>query len=572
MRTLHTLAMSVVAAALLIVLTSCSGSPGGSGSGSGNGNGNGNGSGSGSFTVGGTVSGLKGSGLVLQDNGGDNLAVSANGAFTFATALDSGAAYKVTVLSQPTVPAQTCTVANGSGKATSNVGNVHVTCSAGTLSVSGSVSGLSGTGLVLQAASRGGPLVRSCRRRRGPDPRSPSGRSGELGAPRFGRTGPSSPKKAVPPHLRTLRGGQHLLPHGHERARAAGARSNSGSPSATTRSSPRCSARSRSTGATLFVCVSAAPVTSRRLFEKVLPARAVENAAPLVYVNRVGVEDAIVFGGGSRAYDARGEPLAERPVPGLALGPDERLISVELDTAEAGPVAAVPSGAPGRRPAPRRSPAGRQLQPRTYSAGRSVRRPVPPAKSLAQQLAAKQREISVAEFFERNRQILGFDNPLRALLTTVKEAVDNGLDACEEAHVLPGHQGRDLQGGDRPRSASPSRTTALGSCKREIPNVFGRLLYGSRFHANRQSRGQQGIGISAAVLYAGLTTARPAKVTSKVAEEEAAHVVELLIDTQKNLPRVVSEDLVLWDRPHGTRIELLLKAKYIGGASRHSTT
>ncbi|MCI4325836.1 MAG: carbon-nitrogen hydrolase family protein [Thermoplasmata archaeon] len=111
-------------------------------------------------------------------------------------------------------------------------------------------------------------------------------------------------------------------------------------------------------GATLFVCVSAAPVTSRRLFEKVLPARAVENATPLVYVNRVGVEDGIVFGGGSRAYDARGEPVAEQPVAGLALGPDERVISVELDTAEAArwrpfrPVLRDVAQRPGHRPAP----------------------------------------------------------------------------------------------------------------------------------------------------------------------------------------------------------------------------
>ncbi|HXQ93697.1 MAG TPA: DNA topoisomerase VI subunit B [Thermoplasmata archaeon] len=189
---------------------------------------------------------------------------------------------------------------------------------------------------------------------------------------------------------------------------------------------------------------------------------------------------------------------------------------------------------------------------------------MPPAKSLAQQLAAKQREISVAEFFERNRQILGFDNPLRALLTTVKEGVDNALDACEEAQVLPDIKVEiSKEGVDRLRVAVEDN--GPGILKREIPNVFGRLLYGSRFHANRQSRGQQGIGISAAVLYAGLTTARPAKVTSKVAEEEAAHVVELLIDTQKNLARVVSEDLVLWDRPSGTRVELLLKAKYQRG-------
>ncbi|MCI4349724.1 MAG: DNA topoisomerase VI subunit B, partial [Thermoplasmata archaeon] len=189
---------------------------------------------------------------------------------------------------------------------------------------------------------------------------------------------------------------------------------------------------------------------------------------------------------------------------------------------------------------------------------------MPRTRTLAEELASKQREISVAEFFERNRQILGFDNPLRAVLTTVKEAVDNALDACEEASVLP-----DVlveitrEGPDRLRVAVTDN--GPGILKREIPNVFGRLLYGSRFHANRQSRGQQGIGISAAVLYAALTTARPVRVTSKVAEEEAAHIVELLIDTQKNLPRVVAEDLMLWDREHGTRIELTLKAKYQRG-------
>jgi DNA topoisomerase VI subunit B len=189
---------------------------------------------------------------------------------------------------------------------------------------------------------------------------------------------------------------------------------------------------------------------------------------------------------------------------------------------------------------------------------------MPRTATLAEQLASKQREISVAEFFERNRQILGFDNAQRALLTTVKESVDNALDACEEAGILPEVSveiSKDDSGPDRFRVVVTDN--GPGILKRELPNVFGRLLYGSRFHAHRQSRGQQGIGISAAVLYAGLTTARPAKVTSKVEEEEAAHVLEILVDTQRNLPKVVSEGLDLWDRPHGTRVELVLKAKYV---------
>jgi predicted amidohydrolase len=88
-------------------------------------------------------------------------------------------------------------------------------------------------------------------------------------------------------------------------------------------------------GADLLIVISASPVTSYSLFSKLLPARAIENGLPIVYVNRVGVEDGIVFGGGSGAWDARGESLAleERPLAGL--GPEERLFRVEVDLAEA---------------------------------------------------------------------------------------------------------------------------------------------------------------------------------------------------------------------------------------------
>jgi len=187
---------------------------------------------------------------------------------------------------------------------------------------------------------------------------------------------------------------------------------------------------------------------------------------------------------------------------------------------------------------------------------------VTPPPTLAQQLASKQREISVAEFFERNRQILGYDNLQRALLTTVKEAVDNGLDGCEDARVLPEIEVEIAkEAEDRYRVAVADN--GPGILRKELPNVFGRLLYGSRFHANRQARGQQGIGISAAVLYATLTTGQPARVLSKVEEEEAAHRLEIVLDTQKNQPRVLVDELELWDRPHGTRVELVLKARYV---------
>lgn len=102
------------------------------------------------YTIGGMVSGLSGTGLVLQDNGGNSLSVTANGNFTFTTAIASGGAYAVTVSTQPTNPAQNCTVTNGSSTATANVTNVQVSCTNASFKIGVTVSGLTGTGLALQ--------------------------------------------------------------------------------------------------------------------------------------------------------------------------------------------------------------------------------------------------------------------------------------------------------------------------------------------------------------------------------------------------------------------------------------
>jgi len=103
------------------------------------------------YVIGGTISGLAGASVVLQDNGGDNLTVTANGTFAFATPVETGGAYAVTVLTQPSMPTQTCTVSTGSGSvASANVTTVSVVCVTNTYTVGGTVSGLTGSGLVLQ--------------------------------------------------------------------------------------------------------------------------------------------------------------------------------------------------------------------------------------------------------------------------------------------------------------------------------------------------------------------------------------------------------------------------------------
>ncbi len=184
---------------------------------------------------------------------------------------------------------------------------------------------------------------------------------------------------------------------------------------------------------------------------------------------------------------------------------------------------------------------------------------------IAHELAKRQKEVSVAEFFERNRHLLGFDNKRKALLTVVKEAVDNALDACEEAKVLP-EVSVEIIDMQNERYRVIVEDNGPGIVKEQIPNIFARLLYGSKFHTLKQGRGQQGIGISAALLYAQLTTGRPARVTSKISPKDPAYFVELHIDTQKNLPHIVKSEIVSWKKEHGTRIELDIEATYQKGS------
>ena len=184
---------------------------------------------------------------------------------------------------------------------------------------------------------------------------------------------------------------------------------------------------------------------------------------------------------------------------------------------------------------------------------------------IAYELAKRQKEISVAEFFTKNRHLLGFDNKRKALLMAVKEAVDNSLDACEEARVLPEVSVEIIEIGEFKYKVIVE-DNGPGIVKKQIPNIFAKLLYGSKFHTLKQARGQQGIGISAAVLYAQLTTGRHAKITSRVSKKEPAHYYELGIDTQQNKPTIAKEETVEWAKEHGTRVEIDLEADYIKGS------
>jgi DNA topoisomerase-6 subunit B len=186
-----------------------------------------------------------------------------------------------------------------------------------------------------------------------------------------------------------------------------------------------------------------------------------------------------------------------------------------------------------------------------------------PRSPTALEMASRQREISVSEFFLKNRHLLGFDTPAKALVTAVKEAVDNALDACEEAGILPEIRVEVRYRDDKARVVVEDN--GPGIIEGQIARIFGKLLYGSKFHKLSQSRGQQGMGISAAGMYGQLTVGKPLHIISRVEGDELASELYVSIDTANNKPDIHKKRHVNWDRPHGTRVEMEMAGHYQRG-------
>ena len=191
---------------------------------------------------------------------------------------------------------------------------------------------------------------------------------------------------------------------------------------------------------------------------------------------------------------------------------------------------------------------------------------------IAQKLASNQKQVAISEFFEKNKHFLGFDSPVRSLITAVKEAVDNSLDACEEARILPSIKVR-VSKIDTKKDIIELvvEDNGPGIPQKSIEKVFGQLLFGSRFHAIRQSRGQQGIGITGVVMYSQLTTGKPTHVKSKIATESTAAVVDIGLDTRKNKATKSNAGREIWllddgeMKKHGLEVTTRMKAKYQKG-------
>jgi DNA topoisomerase-6 subunit B len=173
---------------------------------------------------------------------------------------------------------------------------------------------------------------------------------------------------------------------------------------------------------------------------------------------------------------------------------------------------------------------------------------------------------STAEYFAKNLQQVGFSSPLKAVLTTLKEAVDNSLDACEAAGILP-----DLLVEVTKVGSGSTKNTDLirivvedngpGIEADDLAKVYGEYLASSKFGRGQCSRGQQGIGISAATTWAQMTNARGVNVISKTKKMRKAISAQVDVDIKSNTGVVKNKESIDWDRDHGTRVEFVLDGR-----------
>lgn len=173
---------------------------------------------------------------------------------------------------------------------------------------------------------------------------------------------------------------------------------------------------------------------------------------------------------------------------------------------------------------------------------------------------------STAEYFAKNLQQVGFSSPLKAVLTTLKEAVDNSLDACEQAGILP-----DLLIEVSKVGTGSTKNTDLihivvedngpGIEAEDLAKVYGEYLASSKFGRGQCSRGQQGIGISAATTWAQMTNARGVNVVSKTKKMRKAVAAQVDVDIKSNTGVLKNKETLDWDREHGTRVEFVLDGR-----------
>lgn len=205
-------------------------------------------------------------------------------------------------------------------------------------------------------------------------------------------------------------------------------------------------------------------------------------------------------------------------------------------------------------------------------------KPSPQPTTVAEAEAKKMRTVNPAQYYRQNLGQLGFGDPEHALVQTIKELTDNSLDATEAMGVLPEITvkltatpkryevvtNKTREGSVRtfPIFRVSVEDNGCGIVRNKVAKAFGKVLYGSKFFSFKQSRGQQGLGVHAAIIYAQLTSLEPATIITKTETDLVGYRIELKIDTEKNAPVVISSGEAPFDRVHGTRVDLMVAGDY----------
>ncbi|MEM2138230.1 MAG: DNA topoisomerase VI subunit B [Candidatus Anstonellaceae archaeon] len=159
--------------------------------------------------------------------------------------------------------------------------------------------------------------------------------------------------------------------------------------------------------------------------------------------------------------------------------------------------------------------------------------------STTEKIFSEFKEHSVAEFFKKNQQMLGFSGKTRSLTTIVHEYVTNSLDACEEAQILPEITITLTElDKDSGRYKIVSEDNGPGIPEKHLGKALGQMLAGTKFHRYAQQRGQQGIGAAGCTMYAQITTGKPVKVVSRYDKKKIS--CEISIDLKSNSPKIAN--------------------------------
>lgn len=179
-------------------------------------------------------------------------------------------------------------------------------------------------------------------------------------------------------------------------------------------------------------------------------------------------------------------------------------------------------------------------------------------KTLADELFGEFREHSVSEFFRRNAAMLGYTGKIRSLTTIVHEGVTNSIDSAEEAGILPKISVWIKRVNEEPEHLKVViEDNASGIPEKFIPDVFGKMLAGTKLHRHQQSRGQQGLGVSGATMFGQITSGKPTTVTTSTGNGEIVQA-DVMIDVDRNVGKILKLDRIKghW---RGTRVEIEAK-------------